>query len=84
MCFTSAGAFRRSGGAEYALGGGWSAKLDYLSVRLNSREYFNPPPAGFAIRGKLPVDEHVLRVGLNYKFTNCFFLLGCGAGVASY
>jgi outer membrane immunogenic protein len=72
------------GGAEYALGGGWSAKLDYLYVRLNSREYFNPPPAGFATRGDVPVDEHVVRVGLNYKFTNCFFLFGCGAVVARY
>jgi outer membrane immunogenic protein len=72
------------GGVEYALGNGWSAKADYLYVRLNEAEYFNPPPLGFAIRGNVPVDEHILRVGLNYKFTNCFFLFGCGPVVARY
>jgi len=72
-------------GAEYALGNGWSAKMDYLYVRLNNREYFNPPPLGFAIRGNVPVDEHVFRIGLNYKFTDCvFFLFGCGPVVARY
>jgi outer membrane immunogenic protein len=72
-------------GAEYAFGSGWSAKMDYLYVRLNNREYFNPPPLGFAIRGNVPVDEHVFRIGLNYKFTNCvFFLFGCGPVVARY
>ena len=67
------------GGAEYALGGGWSAKADYLYVRLNSHQYFNPPPLGFAMRNNVPVNEHILRVGLNYKFINCVFLLGCGS-----
>jgi outer membrane immunogenic protein len=67
------------GGAEYALGGGWSVKADYLYVRLNNHEYFNPAPLGFTIRGNVPVDQHILRAGVNYKFTNCFFFLfGCG------
>ncbi len=71
-------------GLEYALGGGWSAKADYLYVRLNDREYLNPPPVGFAIRGNVPLDQHVVRVGLNYKFTNCFFFLfGCGDTVVA-
>ena len=59
-------------------------KADYLYVRLNNKAYLNPPPLGFAIRGNVPVDEHVLRIGLNYKFTNCFFLFSCGAVVANY
>jgi outer membrane immunogenic protein len=72
-------------GAEYALGNGWSAKADYLYVRLNNREYFNPPPVGFAVRGNVPVDEHIFRIGVNYKFTNCvFFLFGCGPVAARY
>ena len=72
-------------GAEYALGNGWSAKMDYLYVRLNNKEYFNPPPVGFAIRGNVPVDEHVFRLGVNYKFSNCFFVLfGCDTVVARY
>jgi outer membrane immunogenic protein len=73
------------GGAEFALGGNWSAKADYLYVRLNNKEYLNPPPAGFAIRANVPVDEHIFRLGVNYKFTNCFFiLLGCDTVVARY
>ncbi len=64
-------------GAEYALGGGWSAKADYLYVRLNDRDYLNPAIPGFAIRSNVPVDNHLFRVGVNYKFTNCSFLLKC-------
>lgn len=73
------------GGLEYLLGGGWSAKLDYLYVKLNSKEYNNPPLPGFAIRDDVPVEEHVFRVGVNYKFSNCPFLIfGCGPVVAKY
>jgi len=36
-------------------------------------------PLSFAIRGNVPVDEHIARVGVNYKFTNCLFLFSCGA-----
>ena len=71
-------------GAEYALGNAWSVKADYLYVRLNNKAYLNPPPLGFAIRGNVPVDQHILRAGVNYKFTNCFFLFNCGAVVAKY
>jgi outer membrane immunogenic protein len=73
------------GGVEYLLGNGWSAKVDYLYVKLNSKEYNNPPIPGFAIRNDVPLEEHVFRVGLNYKFTNCPFLIfGCGPVVAKY
>jgi outer membrane immunogenic protein len=65
------------GGVEYAFGNGWSAKADYLYVRLNDRAYFIPPPPGFAIRGNVPVQQHVVRVGVNYKFTSCLFLFTC-------
>lgn len=76
--------FTAGAGLEYALGSGWSAKADYLYVRLNEREYFNPPPVGFAIRNNVPLDQHVVRIGLNYKFTNCFFfLLGCNDAVVA-
>jgi outer membrane immunogenic protein len=71
-------------GAEYAFGNGWSVKADYLYVRLNDKQYFNPPPLGFAIRGNVPLDEHIGRIGVNYKFTNCLLLFNCGTVVASY
>ena len=73
------------GGMEYLLGSGWSAKLDYLYVRFNDKEYNNPPLAGFAIRNNVPLNEHIFRIGLNYKFSNCPFLIfGCGPVVARY
>jgi outer membrane immunogenic protein len=72
------------GGAEFALGSGWSAKADYLYARFNDKEYFTPPPVGFSSRGNVPLDQHVFRIGLNYKFTNCVFLFGCGPVVARY
>jgi outer membrane immunogenic protein len=72
------------GGAEFAFGGGWSAKAEYLYVRLRDQEYLNPAPAGFAIRGNVPVYDHIVRVGLNYKFSDCFFLFSCGTVVARY
>jgi outer membrane immunogenic protein len=71
-------------GAEYAFGNGWSVKADYLYVRLENKQYFNPPPVGFAIRGNVPLEEHIGRVGVNYKFTNCLLLFNCGAVVAKY
>lgn len=72
------------GGLEYALGGGWSAKADYLYARFSEKEYLNPAPAGFAIRGNVPLEQHIVRVGINYKFTNCFFFLfGCNDAVVA-
>ena len=65
-------------GVETMLGNGWSAKADYLYVGLTDRGYFNPAPAGVAIRSNVPVNDHILRVGLNYKFTSCAFpIFGC-------
>jgi outer membrane immunogenic protein len=56
------------GGGEYAFGGGWSAKAEYLYVRFDGQQYLNPPIPGFAIRDNVPLDNHIVRVGLNYKF----------------
>jgi outer membrane immunogenic protein len=72
------------GGAEMALGNGWSVKADYLYVHLASASYFVPAPVGFSTRADVPVEEHVFRLGVNYKFTSCFFLLSCGPLVAKY
>jgi len=71
------------GGLEYALGGGWSAKADYLYVRLSSQGYFNPPPAGFNSRLDVPFDEHIVRLGVNYKFTDCVLFVFCGGPVVA-
>ena len=67
------------GGVEYAFGGGWSAKADYLYAWMADKEYFTNPRL-FAVIGRstIEIEDHIVRVGVNYKFTNCaFFLFGC-------
>jgi outer membrane immunogenic protein len=57
------------GGLEYAFMGNWTAKLEYLYVDLGN---VNP---GFAVPATTSVsfDEHLVRVGLNYKFSGPVF-----------
>jgi outer membrane immunogenic protein len=55
------------GGGEYAFGGGWSAKAEYLYVKFAAQQY-NNPPLFVDIRKDVPLDNHIFRVGLNYKF----------------
>lgn len=61
----------------WTVGGGWehrftpnlSAKIEYLYVDLGDTAYFNPPPTGFADRaGGVRLTDHIVRVGLNWKF----------------
>lgn len=56
-------------GVEVALWGNWTAKLEYLYVKFSSQQYFNPPPgAGSNIRSDVPINDNIVRVGLNYRF----------------
>jgi outer membrane immunogenic protein len=57
------------GGIEYAFLGNWTAKAEYLYVDLGT---FDP---GFAATGTNSVSfkEHLVRVGLNYKFSGPVF-----------
>ena len=55
------------GGIEGALGGGWSAKLEYLYIDLGKLEQTLSTPAGtetFSSR----VTDNIVRVGLNYRW----------------
>jgi outer membrane immunogenic protein len=58
------------GGGEYALGGGWSAKAEYLYVKFTAQQYNNPPQFLLDVRKDVPLENHIFRVGLNYKFGN--------------
>jgi outer membrane immunogenic protein len=59
-------------GGEYALNNCWSVKLEYLYIDLGSRTYtypFQTPfPAGSTSTTTIDTAQHVIRVGLNYKF----------------
>jgi outer membrane immunogenic protein len=59
-------------GVEYAFWNNWSLKAEYLYMNFGENEYFSPPPAGFGRRSFL-LDDHVFRVGLNWRFTGCNF-----------
>ena len=64
------------GGAEYALGYGWSVKGEYLYVDFGD---FNPSQRCFSVGPGCPVGldtnvtfnhlrDHIFRAGMNYKF----------------
>jgi outer membrane immunogenic protein len=64
-------------GAEYAFSPQWSVKAEYLYVDLGTFSYFSPlvaatAPAvvgpGYGWRTTVTERDHIVRVGLNYKF----------------
>lgn len=54
------------GGLEYAFAGNWSAKLEYLYANVGAN--FSNPLAFGATVAQQRVSEHMVRVGLNYRF----------------
>ena len=60
------------GGGEYAFTNNWSIKAEYLFVQLQNASYFATPvptPAGPVVtRGNVPLNNNIVRAGLNYKF----------------
>jgi outer membrane immunogenic protein len=56
------------GGVEVKLNQDWSAKIEYLYVGLQDKSYFNPTPNPvFPGSQRLHLDDHIVRVGVNYK-----------------
>ena len=52
-------------GLEWALIDNWSAKIEYLYIKLDSEQYFG----GIATGGfDADIDVHTIKVGLNYRF----------------
>jgi len=55
-------------GVEVKLNPDWSAKVEYLYVGLQDKSYFNPAPSVlFPSNQNLRLDDHIVRVGVNYK-----------------
>jgi outer membrane immunogenic protein len=54
------------GGIEAALGGNWTAKVEYLYFDLGSISASVPPPVTSFVTSE--VRDHVVRFGLNYRF----------------
>ena len=56
------------GGVEVKFARDWSAKVEYLYVGLQDKSYFNPAPnVAFPNNQGVRVDDHIVRVGVNYK-----------------
>jgi outer membrane immunogenic protein len=55
-------------GIETAIGGNWSAKLEYLYVGLQNASYFDVPPPAVLTRTGVPISDNIVRAGLNYRF----------------
>ena len=56
------------GGVEVKLSQDWSAKIEYLYVGLQDKPYFTPAPSpAFPGNQRLHLDDHIVRVGVNYK-----------------
>jgi outer membrane immunogenic protein len=55
-------------GVEFRLSDDWSAKMEYLYLSLQDKAYFNPAPnPAFSNDQRVRLDDHSLRVGVNYK-----------------
>jgi len=59
-------------GGEYAFTSNWSVKVEYLFVQLQNASYFATPivtPVGTVLtRGNVPLNNNIVRAGLNFKF----------------
>ena len=55
------------GGVEVKLGHDWSAKVEYLYVGLQDKTYFSPAPSVLFPAQRVHLDDHIVRVGVNYK-----------------
>jgi outer membrane immunogenic protein len=55
-------------GVEMRLTRELSAKVEYLYVGLQDKSYFNPAPNPvFSSGQRVSLDDHLVRVGVNYK-----------------
>jgi outer membrane immunogenic protein len=55
-------------GLEVKLSRDWSAKVEYLYVGLQDKSYFVPAPSlAFPSNQQLHIDDHIVRVGVNYR-----------------
>ena len=68
-------------GSEYALTNDWSVKFEYLYIDLGSTSHTYAVAGPYSVSGwaytiNIDTAEHIIRVGLNYKFRD-----GCPGGL---
>ena len=55
------------GGLEWGFAPNWSAKFEWLYMKFDSKG-FNPLGLADGVRGSVPLDDNVVRAGINYRF----------------
>ena len=55
-------------GAEFAMWNNWTWKVEYLHVGLSNNSYFDAAPSGVTPRTGVPLNDDIIRFGLNYRF----------------
>ena len=56
-------------GVERAIWGNWTTRLEYMYADFGKTRYaFNAPPPYNTVSSGINFGEHILRVGLNYRF----------------
>ena len=60
-------------GIEGALGGGWSAKLEYLYLDLGKlQQTVTTTGVGTVVAFNSRLTDNIVRVGLNYRWGGCY------------
>jgi outer membrane immunogenic protein len=55
-------------GTEWAFWNNWTGKIEYLYVAFRDTSYFEAQPAGVTPRTGVPLNDNIIRLGLNYRF----------------
>jgi len=55
-------------GLEWGFAPNWSAKFEYLYMRFDDNKAFNTLGLADGPRGSVPLDDNVVRAGINYRF----------------
>jgi outer membrane immunogenic protein len=56
------------GGIEWGFASSWSAKFEWLYMRFDGGPGFNTLNLGPGIRSSIPLDDNIVRLGINYRF----------------
>jgi outer membrane immunogenic protein len=56
------------GGLEWGFAPSWSAKFEWIYMKFDSNQTINTLNLGPGARGSIPLDDNVVRAGINYRF----------------
>jgi outer membrane immunogenic protein len=65
---TTRNGWTAGGGLEWGFAPNWSAKFEWLYMRFEDNKGFNTLGLADGPRGSVPLDDNVVRAGINYRF----------------